>query len=260
MAPRKMRVFLIFLGILFFALTLSAFYIPTFYPYILKYRLEKMIVLMNPNDPKLFFEIGNSYFGQGKVYDIQKAETAFKKAVELRPDFLEAHYQLGRVYFVRGKFDSALIEIEKTLEINPEFKKTYYMYGLINGYKGSLEQAELGFQEYIKRDNFNWAGYNDLAWVYFRLGDFEKTRDTAKKGLEKAPNNPWLNNIYGTALLNLGKKNEAKTAFEDALKYSESLTAEDWGQSYPGNDPKIYEKGLEETRTVIKHNLQLVSE
>ncbi len=222
------------------------------------FSLEKIATTLNSDDSSLFLEIGNDYFGHGKTYDVKKAEVAYIRAIEIRPDFLEAHYQLGRIHFINGKFTSALTEIAIVLRIDPNFKKAYYMHGLINGYKGDLDAAIWGFSEFIKRDDFNWAGYNDLAWIYFKKGDYQKMKEAAEKGLTHAERNPWLNNIYGTALMNLGEKEAAKTAFRIALEESEKMTPVDWGKSYPGNNPQIYSRGLEETRSVIKYNLSLL--
>lgn len=223
-----------------------------------RFGQEKIALAINPNDPDLFFAIGEGYFGHGKKYDIKKAETAYARSIELRPNFLEAHYQLGRVHFINGRFVSALAEIDTVLRLDPEFRKAYYMHGLINGYKGDLDSAIRGFSEFIKRDGFNWAGYNDLAWIYFKKGDYQKMKEVSLEGLRHAERNPWLSNIYGTALMNLGEKTAAKEAFEIALEESAKMVPEDWGQAYPGNNPDIYSLGLEETRRVIGHNLSLV--
>ena len=232
--------------------------IPNLQPFFLFVGLSQGVALANPNNPDVFFTIGENFFGNGRTYNLVRAEKAYSKAIELRQDFLEAHYQLGRVYFVQGRFYSALIETETVLRINPEFKKAYYMHGLISGYTNNYDQAIWGFSEFIKRDAFNWAGYNDLAWIYFRKGDYEKTRDIAKEGLKQAETNPWLHNIYGTALLNLGETQAAKEAFLVAIDETEKLTPQQWGGSYPGNDPRVYEQGLSEMKAAIQHNLMTV--
>lgn len=219
---------------------------------------EKIATIINPNDPDLFLEIGNSSFGHGEKYDIKKAEVAYVKAITLDPNFKEAHYQLGRIHFINGKFQSALAEMNVVLRIDPEFKKAYYMYGLINGYGGDLDAATWGFSEFIKRDDFNWAGYNDLAWIYFKKGDYQKTKETALEGLKHAERNPWLSNIYGVALLNLGEKEKAQEALQVALEESEKMSPADWGIAYPGNNPEIYATGLKETKDVIRYNLFLL--
>jgi len=235
------------------------FYTPRLYAFWPNYGLGKVATFVNPSDPDLFFAIGESHFGHGKTYDIKKAETAYINAIELRPDFLEAHYQLGRIHFINGKFSSALAEMDTVLHLDPEFKHAYYLRGLVYGYQGNLDNAIIGFEEFIKRDDVNWAGYNDLAWVYFKKGDYVKVKEVAGKGLERGAGSPWLNNMYGTALMNLGERKEAKKYFEVALQIAEAMKPADWGGSYPGNNPVIYQQGLEETKNVIRHNLALVA-
>lgn len=222
-----------------------------------KTHSEQLAFLINGGDAHLAFAIAEYYFNHGS-YDIKKAEYSYTRAIKLDPQYKEAYYQRGRIFFIHGRFGSALTDIKTVLALDPEFKKAYYMYGLISGYAGDFDQAEYGFREFIKRDSFNWAGYNDLAWIYFKQGEFVKTRDTARLGLTQAPTNPWLNNIYGTALMNLGDTVGARSAFEAALTESEQMSGADWGRAYPGNDPTLYQSGIEETRSVIRHNLSLL--
>ncbi len=250
-------------SILFFVIIVillyQSFFVKKWYSFWPNVGLDNLAISINKNNPHLFLAIGNSYFGQGRVYDIQKAERAYINAIKFNPNLFEPHYQLGRIYFIRGEFASSLIEVDKTLAIDSEFKHAYYLRGLVYGYQGDLDNASIGFEEFIKRDNVNWAGYNDLAWVYFKKGDYAKVKEIAGKGLERGAGSPWLNNMYGTALMNLGEKEEAKKYFEIALQIAEMMSPEDWGKSYPGNNPVIYQQGLEETKSVIQHNLRLVS-
>ena len=235
------------------------FYTPRLYAFWPNVGLDGVAMSINRHNPLLLLAIGNSHFGSGRVYDIKKAEKAYIEAIKLDPNLFEPHYQLGRIHFINGKFTSALIEVEKTLALDPEFKHAYYLRGLVYGYQGNLDNAIIGFEEFIKRDDVNWAGYNDLAWVYFKKGDYVKVKEVAGKGLERGAGSPWLNNMYGTALMNLGERKEAKKYFEVALQIAEAMKPADWGGSYPGNNPVIYQQGLEETKNVIRHNLALVA-
>ena len=237
---------------------IGLFFVPKFYPFWPNVGLDGVAISINRHNPLLLLAIGNSHFGSGRVYDIKKAEKAYIEVIKLNPNLFEPHYQLGRIHFINGKFSSALAEMDTVLHLDPEFKRAYYMTGLINGYKGDLNQAIWGFSEFIKRDDFNWAGYNDLAWIYFKKGDYQEMKETAEKGLEQAYHNPWLSNIYGTALMNLGDTEKARENFHIALDEIEKMTPEDWGRAYPGNNPAIYATGLEETKNVIRHNLELV--
>lgn len=221
------------------------------------FRWESVATFLDPNDEQLLFAIGDYSFGHGK-YDIDQARRYLEKALALNPHNLDARYQYARINFLQGQFKTAIGNLNIVLTENQDFSKAYYMRGLVFGYMELPSLAIENFQEFIRRDPINWAGYNDLAWIYFKKGDYEKTKETAENGLKQAPNNPWLNNIHGTALLNLGEKEAAKDAFRIALEKTDKMTSESWGSAYPGNDPRIYAQGLNEMRESIRKNLQLV--
>lgn len=212
--------------------------------------------LLSPSDPTVTFTIAQYYFNHG-TYDIARAKHYYQRTLALAPDSVPAHYQLGRIYFLQARYWLALKHMRLVLELDPEFEKGYYMLGLIHGYNGNLRQAIYGFEEFIKRDDFNWAGYNDLAWTYFQLGDFEKTLETAERGMARAYGNVWLLNMRGLALMNLNRTDEARQSFDQALERVKAMTPHDWGVAYPGNDPRIYAAGLERMREAIEHNVSL---
>ncbi len=220
--------------------------------------LVKIIYFDRLGDPNLHFALGNYYFGESGHYDLVKAESYYKKALRLDSKLALANYQLSRVYFVSGDQQKALQYINYELEYYPEFKRSHYIRGLVYGYSGQLPLAVKDFKAFIDWKPDSWAGHNDLAWVYFQQGDFNNAYLTAQEGLKYSPNNPWLLNSIGISAKNLGNRDEAKQAFEQALSAAKGLTAEEWGRAYPGNDPDFYQKGYGNMRATIENNLKLL--
>ncbi|HEY4513897.1 MAG TPA: tetratricopeptide repeat protein [Candidatus Paceibacterota bacterium] len=200
------------------------------------------------------FNLGNNYFGNGR-YDIEKAQEYFDEAVALDSELMGVHYQLARTYFIQSNFDDALGEINKEIELYPDFKRSYYVRALIYGYSGKLQEAEEDFKTFLEWKPDSWAGHNDLAWIYFQEEKFNEASDAAKSGLQYSPNNPWLLNSLGVSLMNLGDEAGAKEAFEKALAVVNSMSPQDWGSAYPGNDPILYHKGLSAMRSSVAANL-----
>lgn len=221
-------------------------------------RVASVATALDPGNARLAFSIAEYYFNHG-AYDIETAKRYYERAIALQGDYIEAHYQLARIHFLQSDFVRSLAELRVVLELDPEFKRAYYMSGLVNGYNGNLIEAAKGFEQFIERDSFNWAGYNDLAWVYFQLGDFEKTLRAAEQGLAQAYGNAWLLNMRGLALMNLDRRDEAHQAFADAKAAADRMSAADWGIAYPGNDPAIYASGLDKMREAIEHNFELTA-
>jgi tetratricopeptide (TPR) repeat protein len=170
----------------------------------------------------------------------------------LAPKYSQAHYQLGRVYFVEGKLDRAISEFNMTLRVNSEHKRAYYMRGLAKGYKEDYVGAQADFHSFV--DNFpdEWAGYVDLAWVYYEDEKYDKAREVAEKGVELFPENAWVLKGLGVAYIQLGEKEKAREVLEKAGSEAEKLTVSDWRLAYPGNDPS----GAETNLAIFKSDIQ----
>ena len=214
------------------------------------------IVFFSASRANFYFNMGNHFFGGG-AYDLAKAEKYYDKVVQINPELPRLNYQMARLEFIRGDFFSAISHINKEIELFPEYKRSHYVRGLVYGFKGNYDLAISDFKEFLIWKPESWAGHNDLAWLYFQKGDIKAVESQARLGLEYNPNNPWLENIYGVALLNLERKEESRLALKSSLENFERIGPKEWGGAYPGNDPRIYKKGYEETLKAIRENLSL---
>ncbi|MDP3725702.1 MAG: tetratricopeptide repeat protein [bacterium] len=214
------------------------------------------------NDPVGLVQKGNYYFNVGGNggYDLKKAEKYFNKALEIDPAVPDAWHQLARIDFLRGNFPGALQKINKQIELHGDsLMSAYYIRGLIYGYTKEYEKAEQDFLKFLEWDKTNWAIYNDLAWIYFQQGNYEKTLKTAEAGLAYHLNNPWLLNMAGISSLNLGDMDNAHAYLEKAILWTETLTEADWHKAYPGNDPRVAGQGIKEMKEAIRANLNLLA-
>src|SRR3989344_7320430 len=227
-----------------------------------KYGWADAALALNRNDAALATRIGNHFFNADNegVYDRALAKRHYQRALEIDAKALEPLYQLARIDFLRGDFAYALEKADHIAADYPDFKRLHYLRGLIHGYAGNLEKAEADFLAFLEWDPQSWAGHNDLAWVYFKKGDFANVERAAHVGLKSDPNNPWLLTSLGVALLNQGRKTEARAVLSEAENAAEKLTEADWHRSYPGNDPRWANRGIAEMREAIRSNLGLAEE
>lgn len=212
---------------------------------------------LNRGDVKLAYEIGNYYFGAG-AYDLNIAEVAYKKALSIDPRFALANYQLARIYFVKGQTELALSAINRELESHPENRRSLYIRGLIYGFSGKLPEAEDDFRKFTEWSPSEWAGYNDLSWIFAKSGKFEESVENIENAFKNVPrgsDNVWLQNSLGVAYLNLKKYKEAEAAFLKAKELAAVLTIVEWRAAYPGNSGGDAEKGFSTFRAAIEANL-----
>jgi Flp pilus assembly protein TadD len=207
--------------------------------------------------------LGGLAFG-GKVlgvrfYNLPLTEFFYTRAAKLGEVPLWANYQLSRVNFIKGDQDTAVKYADKELELHPDNCRTNYVRGLAYAYDDKLNSAIENFKRFNTCFPGSWAGHNDLAWLYFRQGDYESARRTIEEVVAKFPTNPWIQNSYGVALMNTGDLKTAVYAFAAADRSARAMTEADWGKAYPGNDAKIYGEGLEAMRKTISENMSLLS-
>lgn len=225
--------------------------------------LPRLALRLDRADAELAGELGHYYFNGG-AYDLKKAEEAYQKAVAANPGILWGHYQLARINFIEGHLDKALDEIDKELAVHPENLRSFYVRGLIYGYEGELDKAEEDFKKFKVWAPGEWAGYNDLTWIQAKLGKFQDAKNTILNAFERLPaekaRNPWLWTSLGVARLNLKEYNEAKDAFETALKITESMSAQYFFSAYPGNDPRGAEDAFRQFKATLYFNLGVAHE
>lgn len=216
------------------------------------------------------FERGQYYFNADDdpsgPYDLMRARQAYVEAVTASSTGnVLAWYQLGRIDFIEGKFDLALAKFGKQQEyFGDTVPNVYYMIGLTYGFKArrtndpsDWQKGIEAFERYITFEPVVPWPRVDLSWIYFSQGRFEEMIPILEEGLNYSPENPWLLNMYGLALLNTGKNEEALSAFKLADTYVSDMTEEMWGKSYPGNNPSDWGAGLASFKDVIKKNIEL---
>jgi len=81
-------------------------------------------------DYQTYYKNGYEYFIQEKY---EMAEQYYKKAIELNPDFENAHYWLGKVYKQTGAYNQAIEQWKEVLRINPG--NQYAFRNLIGSFK-----------------------------------------------------------------------------------------------------------------------------
>lgn len=216
------------------------------------------------------FELGQYYFNVGDAvegeYNLEKAHMYYMQALQASSTANElAWYQLGRIEFIRGNFDKAIYDFKKQQQyFGDSMPSVYYMLGLTYGFKAKetglqtdWDSGAEAFKKFLTyKSESPWAR-TDLAWIYFSQGRYEDMLPVLEEGLKQQPNQPWLNNMYGLALLNLGSNNEAEQHFAIALSEAKVLTPKDWGRAYPGNDPSEWQAGLHSFVNAIEKNLRL---
>jgi tetratricopeptide (TPR) repeat protein len=99
-------------------------------------------------DAMVWFKKAEAMIGTAKENSDEQAELFFK-AIQIKPDFLEAHYNLGLIYANQKKRKEAIAEFEKVLKIDPKFDAGIHLllassYQAIDDSKSAIAALEAG--------------------------------------------------------------------------------------------------------------------
>jgi len=118
------------------------------------------------------------------------AEHEFRRALELNPNYLDAHVEFASFLSWSGRREEALLELAKMRELDPAFPVNFAI------------QAHL---------HAHFREYRELV-------------DISQKGVAFSPSD-WLSHYYlGTGFFGLGQKREAIPEFQKAVEFSEGDT------------------------------------
>jgi tetratricopeptide (TPR) repeat protein len=122
-----------------------------------------------PADPILWFEIGTAHFQRA---NLDRAAEAYRRAVQLKPDFQEAALNLAAILEQKENFQEALHWARRAVQLRPTCATARY--NLANNYRflGQLQTAVGEYRESLRLDPNNPKAHWNLAHTYLLQGDF----------------------------------------------------------------------------------------
>ncbi len=119
--------------------------------------------------------------------NLKEAELSTRKAIELNPDFTEAHYNLGNILSDLGKLQEAELSTRKAIELNPDFAMAHSNLGNILSDLGKSQEAELSTRKAIELNpNYAEAHFN-LGIILKDLGNLQEAELSTRKAIEINP-------------------------------------------------------------------------
>ena len=145
-------------------------------------EIDEAQELYKEEDPEIYLIRGAIYFG---LKDYPVAESNYKKAIEIKPGYSQASFNLCGLYLKESKFDAAIAECSKVVA-DPVFNA---------------------------REN----AYTTIGLAYFNKGDIASARDNYEKALQINPAFVYAHNELGKLYMATGRQGEAIDEFKLAI-------------------------------------------
>jgi tetratricopeptide (TPR) repeat protein len=150
--------------------------------------------------------------------NLDEAISHYKRAIELRPDYIQAHNNLGGALLNKGNTSEAISHYKKAIELQPDYFQAHNNLGnaLLN--KGNTSEAISHYKRAIElRPDYADAHYN-LGNALLKKGNLAEAISHYKTSIEIKPNDAEAHNNLGGALLNIGNTSEAISHYKKAIE------------------------------------------
>ncbi|HEV2885066.1 MAG TPA: tetratricopeptide repeat protein [Pyrinomonadaceae bacterium] len=228
-----------------------------------KEYLEQLVAAY-PNDERARFNLGGYHFGQqefpkaiehyrkatelapsyspaynilGYAYrqneEYANAEKAFQKYIELIPNDPNPYDSLAELLLKTGRFDESITQYRKALSIDPNFINSHQGIASALMYQGKHDEAEMELQkitEKARSDAERRTALFALTVVHVDSGKMDQALADVDQQYalgEKTNDLPAMTGdlqLRGNLLLELGKFDEAKAAFDKLVKMTDDST------------------------------------
>ena len=160
----------------------------------------------------------------------------FKRVTTLAPDFADAHYHLGWVYYQQAEFRKAIDAFTRTLQLLPRDVDALIKLGLASHKAANVEvaadtetrrafyeQAVEAYKTALDIRPHNIEALNNLGLAYRALGRFEEAIQVYQEGLTLNPEQPQLRANLATAYEHLAWIYFNLKRFEDAIRAGKTV-------------------------------------
>jgi serine/threonine protein kinase/Flp pilus assembly protein TadD len=116
--------------------------------------------------------------------NLNEAEAASKKAMELDPELAEAYSARGLAFSLSKDFVNAKKAFERAIELDPKLYEAYYFYGRTLFQSGDRARAAEMYEEAARVNPDDYQAVSLLVAVYHGLGREELAKETERRALK----------------------------------------------------------------------------
>jgi tetratricopeptide (TPR) repeat protein len=178
-------------------------------------QLFETALQLKPDYQQAHNNMGNAY---SDLKQFSESYPHYAKAIEIQPDYAEAENNWGLALARADNVDEAIQHFEKALKHAPHFAQAHFNLGIALVRKGKLEEGAEQYRAALVADPAYIDARLNLAMV---LADLKKTDEAEKEYNETIRRDPDVSEAYnGLGILMIDKKNyaEAVRCFREAVR------------------------------------------
>ena len=167
-----------------------------------------------PPELDVLFDQALREHGAGQLTE---AATAYRKILELRPDLVEVHNNLGILLCQQGVLDEAVQRFEQAVALKPDFTDAHCNLANVLRQQGKLDQAAARMGRAIGLFPDDAGARNNLGNILHEQKKLNEAAGQFERAIALRPDFAAAYNNLGNVLVELGKTDWAIRRFEQAI-------------------------------------------
>lgn len=122
-----------------------------------------------------YMQFAESFFRKKNIYQAAKY---YQQVLDYNSNNMKAKYGFGLCYFYMGEHDKVYGIFKKLTRLFPEQHMFHFVFAKTCKELGKIDEARVHYQEVIVLNPEYKKAYDNLGFIYFQLGDYEKGHKT----------------------------------------------------------------------------------
>ena len=175
----------------------------------------------------------------------QEALAAYEQAIQLDPNYAHAYEGEGNVFYNLKLYYEALEAYEQAIRFDPSSASAYNGKGDALYYLKRYQEALLAYERAIQLDPSYATAYNGKSWTLWQLKRFEEALIAYEQSIRLDPSCASTYNGEGNTLYDLNHYQQALAAYEQAIQLDPKLAYAYDGKGWALWKLKHYREALE---------------
>lgn len=172
-------------------------------------------------EEKLDYE-AELYYGLGSAFDeygqVERAKTAYTRAIGLKPDYAEALYNLANILKSQGRLAEAVDLYRQSLGAAPESVEVRTNFAAALRSQGEIEEAVEQWEKVLEIDPDNPFAHFNLGEALAGKGEYDRSEGHFEEALRVRPDWVDVHLQWGLMLFRRGDSEGAVSHFAEVLK------------------------------------------
>ncbi len=165
------------------------------------------IVLLSPvyaqkPTAKTFYDIG---IQNSQNSEFSEAIDAFQHAIKLKPNYAEAHFGLGNVYYSLHRYTEAVDAYKKAVKFKPKHFDAYVTLGVVSSMLSRDDEAIDAFKKAVKIRPKSAEAFYNLGSIYMETERYKEAAGVFEKVVALKPGLAEAHYNLGISYLELRK-------------------------------------------------------